>query len=145
MMKRVLVPLDKTEATEEILPLVSMLSKAEATVRLLHVAPVPETIMSREGRPLVYSDQETASMEAAWADYVHVLEVRFGVEVENVIRFGDPVTEILAEAEECGADTIVLSTRTPCTLERALLGSAAEAMLRRAPIGVLLYRPPHGI
>jgi nucleotide-binding universal stress UspA family protein len=62
--------------------------------------------------------------------------------VDHVVRFGDPVPEILTEAEAFGADTIVVTTSTRSSVKRALLGSVAEAMLRRARIGVLLYRPP---
>jgi nucleotide-binding universal stress UspA family protein len=141
MMKRVLVPLDKTEAAEEILPLVALLTKAGASVRLLHVGPFPEAIVADDGRTIAYSDQETARMEASWADYVHSVKTWFGIEVEDAIRFGDPATEIMAEAEASGADTIVVSTTSSSALKRALLGSVAEAVLRRAAIGVLLYRP----
>ena len=69
MMKRVLVPLDKTEAGEEVLPLVTMLAKADATIRLVYVAPVPETVMTPDGRTIAYADQEIARLEAEWADY----------------------------------------------------------------------------
>jgi nucleotide-binding universal stress UspA family protein len=58
------------------------------------------------------------------------------------LRFGDPAAEILAEAEAFCADTVVVTTGTRRSLKRTLLGSVAEAMLRRAPIGVLMYRPP---
>ena len=60
------------------------------------------------------------------------------------MRFGDPVAEILAETEAFGADTIVVTTGTRSSMKRALLGSVAEATLRRARIGVLLSRPPRG-
>jgi nucleotide-binding universal stress UspA family protein len=141
-MKRVLVPLDTTETGEEILPLIAMLARGDATVRLLHVATVPEAVVGDDGRTLVYSNQVTASMEAMWADYVASVKARFGIEVEDAIRFGDPATEILTEAAACDADTIALTTGTPSAFKRALLGSIGETTLRRANIGVLLYRPP---
>ena len=141
MIKRVLVPLDMTEVAEDVLPLVTQLAVADATVRLIHVAPPPENIVDDQGRTIVYCDQETARVQSEWVDYVRPLVERMGVEVENVVRFGDPVTEILAEAEAANADTVVLSTTTSCVWKRALLGSVAEVLLRRAPIGVLLYRP----
>ena len=46
------------------------------------------------------------------------------------------------KAEEFGADTILVSTETRSSVKRALLCSMAESMLRRAPVGVLLYRAP---
>ena len=141
MIKRVLVPLDKTEAGEEILPLIAMLAKTDATVRLVHVAPMPETVQALDGRTIAYADQESARMQVAWADYVYFVKARSGIEVEDVIRYGEPTTEILAEAEACGADTIALSTTTASALKRALLGSVAAKILRRAPVAVVLYRP----
>ena len=140
-MKRVLVPLDKTESSEEIFPLVAMLAKSGATVRLMHVDAVPENVIGVDGYTAVYADQELQSREAEWADYVSIAQARLGVTLEGAIRFGDPATEILAEAEASGADTIVVTTGTSCAVKRALTGSVAAATMRRAPIGVLMYRP----
>ena len=140
-MKRVLVPLDKTEGAEEVFPLIAILAGSNASVRLVHVAPVPENVTTTEGRVAVYADQEIQNRESEWADYVRIVNGRLGVELEGAIRFGDPVTEILAEAEAYGADTIVVTTSTSSTVKRALLGGVAETMLRCAPIGVLMYRP----
>jgi nucleotide-binding universal stress UspA family protein len=140
-MKRVLVPVDKSEAAEEVFPLVAALAKSGATVRLVHVDAVPQNVIAADGHTAAYADQELQSREAEWADYVCTTKTRLGVELEGAIRFGDPTTEILAEAEACGADTIVVSTSTSCAVKRALSGSVAGAMLRRAPIGVLMYRP----
>jgi nucleotide-binding universal stress UspA family protein len=141
MMKRVLVPLDKTEAAEDVLALVAMLAKADATIRLVHVARMPETVLTLEGRTIAYADQEIARLEAEWTDYIQTLKARFGIDVEDALRFGDPASEIAAEAEAWGADAILLRTSTGCSFKRALLGSISEIMLRRAPIDVLMYRP----
>ena len=142
-MKRVLVPLDMTEAGEEIFPLMAMLARGDATVRLTHVAPAPESLIDPSGKTLIYASQESASMEGVWADYVHSVKARLGIDVEDALRFGDPATEILAEAEASNADTIALSTTATCGVTRALLGGIAKAILRRADISVLLYRPAH--
>jgi len=58
-MKRVLVPLDTTEAAEAVLPLARTLSYGGATVRFLHVAPIPENVIGADGRLMAYSDQES--------------------------------------------------------------------------------------
>ena len=50
MIKRVLVPLDRTDAAEDILPIVATLATTGATVRLIHVAPAPENVVTPEGR-----------------------------------------------------------------------------------------------
>jgi nucleotide-binding universal stress UspA family protein len=142
MVKRVLVPIDGADAAEDILPIVATLASTGAAVRLIHVAPLPENVVTAEGRTIAYADQEMARVQVQWSDALHETAGRVHGTVDHVVRFGDPVPEILTEAEAFGADTIVVTTSTRSSVKRALLGSVAEAMLRRARIGVLLYRPP---
>jgi nucleotide-binding universal stress UspA family protein len=145
MIKRVLVPLDTTQTTEDLLPVVSGLASTGAAVRLIHVAPVPDNVVTPEGRTVAYVDQEMARIEALWSDSLGATAARLPGAVDHVVRFGDPVSEILAEAETFDADTIVVATGTRSSVKRAILGSVAEAMLRRARIGVLLYRSPRDL
>ena len=142
MIKRVLVPIDGSDTAEDILPVVAALATPGSTIRLIHVAPIPESVVTPEGRTVAYADQEMARVQALWSDALRDTAVRVHGAVDHVIRFGDPVSEILTEAEAFGADTIVVTTSTRSSVKRALLGSVAEAILRRARIGVLLYRPP---
>ena len=142
MIKRALVPLDTTEATEDILPIVSMLATGGVTVRLIHVAPVADNVVTPQGRTVAYAHQEMANVQAQWSDALQATAARLPDAVDHVVRFGDIASEILAEVEAFGADTVVVTTATRSSVKRALLGSVAEAMLRRGGIGVLLYRPP---
>ncbi len=60
MAKRILVAVDRTTPPEELLAFVSDAARGGgATVRLLHVAPMPDSIVT-DGRTLAYSDQEEA-------------------------------------------------------------------------------------
>jgi nucleotide-binding universal stress UspA family protein len=97
MAKRILVPLDRTTDHEAILQFVADTARgAGATVRLLHVAPVPDMVVNSEGLVIAYVDQETLRLETEWLDTVQAMEpLLSGVPVEPVIRFGDPVGEIL--------------------------------------------------
>ncbi len=61
-----------------------------------------------------------------------------GMDVPLVVREGDPVSEILAEAKATPADLIVLSTHGRSGFDRLTLGSVAEKVLRKAPCPVLL-------
>lgn len=143
MIKRVLVPLESADAFDDVLPIVSSLAATGASARFLHVAPVQDSIVTPEGRTVAYADQEMAAIEARWSDTFDAARARLdGGAVDHRVRFGDPVPEILAEAEAFGADTIAVSTGTRSSVKRALLGSVAEAILRRAGIAVLLYRAP---
>lgn len=143
MIKRALVPVDSAATSEEIFPIVASLVATGATVRFLHVAPLQDNVVTSDGRTVAYADQEMASIEARWSEAFDATRARLnGGAVDHRVRFGDPVAEILAEAEAFGADTIVVATSTRSSVKRAILGSVAEAVLRRAGIGALLYRPP---
>lgn len=147
MAKRVLVPLDQSVPAEAVVPLVGDLARgAGATIRLLQVAPVPEALVNTQGRVVVYVHQEMQRLEAEALDYLRAVEARLdGVPVEVAIRFGDPVEEILHEVDAFGADLVALTTEGRSALGRAVFGSVAEAVFRKAQAPVLLYHPgPRG-
>jgi nucleotide-binding universal stress UspA family protein len=64
------------------------------------------------------------------------------IRVEHLYREGDPAGEILCAAEECHADLIVMGTHGRSGISRLLLGSVAEAVLRKAPCPVLTIKEP---
>ena len=57
------------------------------------------------------------------------------------ITMGDPAAEIVRIAAEEGAALIVLGTHGRTGMARLVMGSVAEAVVRRAPCPVLVYRP----
>jgi nucleotide-binding universal stress UspA family protein len=59
------------------------------------------------------------------------------LDVRTVVRIGEPAEEIRRYAEEIKAALIVVGTHGREFIGRLLLGSVAEAMLRRAPCPVL--------
>jgi nucleotide-binding universal stress UspA family protein len=143
MAKRILVPLDASPLAELIVPVVADAARgAGATVRLLHVAPLPQALVSETGRVVAYLDQEMERLEAEGMDYLRAAEVQFeGVPVECGVRFGDPVQEILLEAEAFGADLIAVATAGRSGLGRTVLGSVAEQVFRKSRLPVVLYHP----
>jgi nucleotide-binding universal stress UspA family protein len=142
MVKRILVPLDRSDLAETIVPLVADLARgADATVRLLHVAPVPENLVSSEGRLIAYADQEMERLEAEGLDHLKGVAARLGLPAECVVRFGDDADEILREAEAYGADLVAVTTAGRSGLKRMAMGSVAEQVFRRSGVPVLLYHP----
>jgi len=65
-----------------------------------------------------------------------------GLAVRVEVREGSPHREILALAAEERADMIVLGTHGRGGLERALLGSVADRVIRLAPCPVVSVRGP---
>ncbi len=148
MAKRFLVPLDRSPEAEAAVPLVASAARnAGASVRLVHVEPMPGNILSAEGRLVVYADQEMTRLEAEGSDYMADLARRYldGVVFDAVVRFGEPAEEILREAEAYDADTIVATTTCRSGVGRQLLGSVAEVLVRKAPQTVVLVRPAQTI
>jgi nucleotide-binding universal stress UspA family protein len=115
---------------------------AGGTVRLLHVAEVPDLIVTPQGRTVAYVDQEMSRIETQHLDELRRFEPVFaGVPMETVVRFGEPLEEILAEADSFGADVIAVMTSCRNGVTRTLLGSVAEQLVRKAAPIVMLLRP----
>ncbi len=64
-----------------------------------------------------------------------------GRRVRTMLREGQVAKEIVAAADELGADLIVMTTHGRHGLARAWLGSAAQGVLSASPVPVLLVRP----
>ncbi len=143
MAKRILVPLDRRERAEAVLPLVADLARAsDATVRLLHVAPLPRFRQDTYGRVIGYADQESDRLEGEGLEYLRAAEAQLeGVPVERRVRFGDAREEILREAEVFGADLIALAATAPGRLRAALSRRVPERVRREAEVAVMLLSP----
>jgi universal stress protein A len=142
MTKRILISLDQKSESESIIPfMVDAARGGGATVRLLHVAPIPDAVIDRDGRVAASVYQETARLEAEGLDYLTMVAARFeGIPVETAVRFGNPVTMILDEADVFGADLIVLPSRPRNRVIQAFSDSVADRLLRRTVLPVLVMR-----
>jgi universal stress protein A len=142
MPKRILVPLDGTESSEAIVPVVSALASGSgASLRLLHVAPVPESVVGSHGRFVAYVDQEMDRVTLEGLRDLERVEAQLaGAPVERTVRFGDPVEEILTESEAFDADLIALAAPSRNRFARALVPGVAEQVTRKAAMPVLVLR-----
>lgn len=61
-------------------------------------------------------------------------------QVQTLVQRGDPVTEILATARDGAFHLIVMGSHGRKGLTRALIGSVAESVVRRAACPVLVVR-----
>lgn len=64
------------------------------------------------------------------------------IKCNHVFLEGDPATEIVRFAREGGFELIVMGTHGRTGVERQLLGSVAEKVLRDAPCSVLVVKLP---
>ena len=109
LFRRVLVPLDFTEANERALAAACQISAAGRTlISLLHVIEVVNNIPFEELRDFYVSMEKKARSELE--TIAARLEAR-GLEVQSEVAFGRRDREILRHAAEFGADLIVRGVR----------------------------------
>jgi nucleotide-binding universal stress UspA family protein len=125
-MKKILVALDLTPASESVLPYVAaLLAREPASVALAHVLP--------PGRS-ANADRTGDALErlARRPELKHA-------HVGTLLLSGDPADEIAKIAG--GFNLVALCSRGKSGLRRLLLGSTAEAIMRRASVPLLVVHP----
>lgn len=134
----VLVPLDGTPGSEAAVPTARTLARAQgARVRLLRVMPTAQSVRGVDQRIVAYSDQESARDESAAQWYLRgVARALDGLEVEEVVRFGNPAAEILRAAEEPDVAVIAMATRPATGWRRLFRRSVTRAVERAAWVPV---------
>jgi nucleotide-binding universal stress UspA family protein len=144
MPKRILVPLDGSEDSESIVPIVAAMAQHDgATVRLLRVFPVPERVIGSNGQTVAYTDQEMARLSAeGLVDLRRVEALLDGVPVESVVRFGNPAEEILLEADAFHAGLVALTRSRSGLLREIVSPDVATRVARAATTAVLLLEQP---
>jgi nucleotide-binding universal stress UspA family protein len=135
-LRRILVPMERP-APGGILDAVAPLARAwRAEVVLIHaVDEVPDPNFVPEHPPGFISHDPVR----VYGDVADALDQE-GIEAWAVVTKGDPVAEILRYASSLRADLIAMATHAPEGLERAILGSVAEGVLRRAGRPLLLIK-----
>ncbi len=141
MYSRILVPLDGSTPAEAILPdVLELATLHRAEVMLLRVA------LAHRFPGVNQTDAQVHAVEEA-ETYLADVERRVaagGIKVSRAVRYGQAAEEILDHAQSRSADLIAMSTHGRSGIRRWVLGSVAEAVLRAAPVPVLLLcaKPP---
>jgi nucleotide-binding universal stress UspA family protein len=137
----ILLPVDFSDETSNALRHAAILAeRVDATVVLLHVVDAPVL-------PAFYGPvQEVGSVDRLLDRAERELEAlgrELPAEVKwsATVREGQAWREIVAAAQEGGADLIVVPTHGHGAIERMLLGSTTERVLRAADCPVLTLRP----
>jgi nucleotide-binding universal stress UspA family protein len=137
MLTRILVPLDGSTLAESILPqVVELAALRRGEILLLRVAHAHGLPGSSAVEALVGVLDEAR----AYLDRIEARLLRHDLPVRTAVRYGQPVEEILDHALASGADLIAMSTHGRSGVRRVMLGSVAEAIVRRAGIPILLLR-----
>jgi len=89
---------------------------------------------------VVIGDTWTVIQREAETALARIRTMAEGVNLETVTLEGKPAAEIVRFASENGIDLIVIGTQGKRGLERLLLGSVAEQVIRLAPCKVLVVK-----
>ncbi len=154
MYSKIVAPLDGSENSERSLPHVQELAKSlNSTIHLIQVISRSEELQMMSGAEGTFgvsaqyqsmADQLISSrIEQAEA---YLAEVQGRLEADDVSAIsavveGAPAEKIVEYAAAEGADLIVISTRRQGGIQRFLLGSTTDRVLRSAHLPVLAVPP----
>lgn len=137
--KTILYPTDFSERSEAAFQLACSLAEDYcARLVILHVVKTEVEIFAEGVLPYV-PELQLVDLRDKLED---VQPRNSAIFVERKLVEGNPAEEILHVAEQIKADVIVMATHGRSGLDRVLLGSVAEVVLRGAPCPVLSVRRP---
>ncbi|MDQ2055070.1 MULTISPECIES: universal stress protein [Halobellus] len=137
MYETILVPTDGSDQADAALDhAVSLARENDATIHLLYVADTNRDSVTTVGGRVV--DALEAEGERVTSETRERLDS--DVEIVDTVETGDPVETILDYGEMVGADVIVMGTHGRSGLDRYLLGSTTERIVRLSSIPVLTVR-----
>jgi len=145
MFYRIIVPTDFSSCSEEAWRLAQRLAgMSGAELVLTHV--LTEAPLFREGPFIMPKVREVFEAARSFADAAleeWAAKARAeGLSARSMLRSGVAYQEIVALAGDERADLIVIGTHGRGGIDRALLGSVADRVIRLAPCPVLTVREP---
>ena len=145
MYQRILVPIDGSKTSERALRETIKVANREASLRLIYVL---EEIQFVDAEGYAYIDiaelQKTMRQTGERALAIAGEQARkagMAVETALIEAIGERVASVIGkDAQQWHADLIVIGTHGRSGLNRFLMGSVAEGVVRLATIPVLLIR-----
>jgi nucleotide-binding universal stress UspA family protein len=137
---KILFPTDFSPASEDALRWATALARdSGATLSIVHVEEPPMAYGGGE-MYIALDDEETRGQLRRMLG--NVVPLDHNVRFEHKLLVGDPATAIVDAAAQENADLIVMGTHGRTGLSRLLMGSVAEAVVRRAKCPVLTVKHP---
>ncbi|HEX3244029.1 MAG TPA: universal stress protein [Chloroflexota bacterium] len=138
--KRILVPLDGSALAESGIELVNQLADTRAELvlaRVVQPATIPGTGDIGYVVDSAATEEALADAEKYLANQVEALD-RVGLNTRHLVRTGNPGGELRKIADEQDVDLIAMTTHGRTGLDRFMLGSVADELIRHAAQPVLL-------
>jgi len=141
MLKRLLVPLDRSNLAEQSIGQAALIARgAKAVIELVLVhVPFPFT---GDGGDLALDDFEWSAEHRYLEGVARDLQLGASIPVTHRVTRGTAADGICTRARD--ADLIVMTSHGRTGLSRAWLGSVADSVMRRTTVPVLLLRPAKG-
>jgi nucleotide-binding universal stress UspA family protein len=137
MVQNVLVPLDGSRTSEEVLPAVVKLVKSTGGRLVLFHAVTPSEYFSVTAAQYVEQERRRS---AAHLQKLAERAGKDGIGVQERIVTGEASREIVAEARRSHADLIAMSSHGRSGIREWAFGSVAERVLRTTNVPVLVFR-----
>jgi nucleotide-binding universal stress UspA family protein len=135
--RTVVVPVDFSDESFDAVETALELAEHPSGVRIIHVLPEPS--MMEPGIEWQRIDNENRKRHAADALRERLADEKYE-EVEIEINFGDPGYRIADFAQRINAELIVTPSHGRTGLERIMVGSVAERVIRLSHCPVLVLR-----
>lgn len=144
MLRSILTPLDGSPLSEQAIPLaLSIAEREHASVELVavHDALPPERTQTAPVIEPRFDHEQGQQMSAYLDTLASWLGRRTAVPISTELLVGRVVDSLVARVASRNPSLIVMSTHGRGGLGRALLGSVADAVVRRVEVPVLLLKP----
>ena len=145
MYTHLVVPLDGSSYAEHALAYAALIARhggARLDLALVHTSYLVGTL---DGSIAATVERWQTEQREREATYLHEVAARLarvgGVEARPVLLTGAVAAALEAHVRGSGADLVVMTTHGRSGLQRAWLGSVADALVRHVGVPVLLLRP----
>ena len=139
---KILIAIDDSKFSEAAVQALIARHKLQGIeVRVVHAIEPPAAFMTPEATAYVPPMESVEEAKALVAKAAGALRSA-GINVSTAIAQGNPKSIILDEAKVWGANLIVLGSHGRKGLERFLVGSVSDAVLRHAHCSVEIVRLP---
>ncbi len=141
MYHRILLPTDGSEASLAAFDhALDLAARFDAALDVLYVVDTDALPLDAHSRTLFDAADQAA--RGTVADMVDRAEQRGFERVTGEVREGSPAEVVLDHAADHDVDLVVMGTHARTGVERYLLGSVTERVLRASPVPVLTVRGP---
>jgi nucleotide-binding universal stress UspA family protein len=139
--QKILVPTDFSDLSREATQAgIDLAKNFGAELFFLFVIPPLDFLDERLPLHEEYQDMIRDKAEVDLDEMIRRAKLEGLLRVHSLIRLGVPHVEILKEAKTLEIDLIVMGTHGRSGLNRLMLGSQAEQVIRAAPCAVLTVR-----